>query len=260
MIPVLVLTLFLAQSCAKAERTVTESPQPKKTGFELTFGDDFNAGMNYVDDIGISIVIIVDASGSMSHVPNSGGRPKYIQAANALKTVALYLESLSKSQADMKMNVAVLSFSDQVRTILPLTALDPDGIAKLKAVCVPESFTPTGGTAVGLALEKGAEILAQSGTIFNSMLLVSDGANTIDPAPETVIKAIYGDKNNKSTADYPVRTSTQLLSIIGFDVNSPIFDRLHELGARITSAGDQAELEKSLKSLLEADITKLEGI
>ncbi len=50
------------------------------------------------------------------------------------------------------------------------------------------------------------------------------------------------------------------ISIIGFDINSPKFERLHQLGARVMAAGNQSELEKNLKALLEADITKLEGL
>ncbi len=251
-------SLLLLGSCVKNEVPSADQP-PVKKGFQLEFGSGFNTGMNAVDDFGISIALIVDVSGSMANRPDSGGEPKYIQAAGALKTVSLYLEKLAKTQKDLKVNVAVIKFSSEVSTVLPLTAMDEGGFAKLNAACVPENFDPKGGTAIGLALERGSEILAQSGTIFNSMIIVTDGANTILPEPAKVIKAIYSNANNKSTADFTVRTSTQLMSFIGFDIDSHIFDEFHELGARITSAVNQSELETSLKSLLEADITKLEG-
>ncbi len=230
----------------------------KKTGYELVFGDDFKAGMNYVDDLGISIVIAMDVSGSMSNAPKSGGTVKYRQATAALQTVTDYIASLAASMPDIRVNVAILSFSSGVKTILPLTELDGSGIERMKAVCVADNFFPKGTTAIGKALERGSEILAQSGTIFNSLIVVTDGENTNPPKPEDVMSAMYANRNNKSTDESPVRTSTQLVSIVTFDVEGPEFDRLHELGARIISASDRAELESGLKGLLEADITKLE--
>lgn len=252
----------LFAGCAKKETPGVAEPeriQPQRKGYEIAFSDDFNPGLNFIDDFGISIVLVVDVSGSMANRPESGGQPKYIQAAQALKTVSLYLEGLAEKQSDLKVNVAVIKFSNAVETVLPLTELRGDGIQKLQAACVPENFVPKGGTAIGLALEKGSEILAQSGTILNSMMIVTDGANTVSPEPEKVLKAIYSNANNKSNEEITVKTSTQLLSFIGFDIDSNIFDVLHELGARITSAADQTGLETSLKSLLEADITQLEG-
>ncbi len=235
-----------------------QSKQAKKAGYELSFGDDFKAGMNYVDDLGISIVIAMDVSGSMSNRPQTGGEVKYLQAANALRTVADYLASLSVSMPDIRVNVAILSFSSGVKTVLPLTVLDKEGIARMRTACDARNFEPKGTTAIGKALERGSEILAQSGTIFNSLIVVTDGENTNPPKPEEVMKAIYANRNNKSTEDNPIRTSTQLVSIVTFDVKSPEFDRLHDMGARIISASDRKELESGLKGLLEADITKLE--
>ncbi len=235
------------------------SPKPaKKSGYELSFGDDFKAGMNYVDDLGISIVIAMDVSGSMANRPKSGGEVKYLQAADALGTVTEYLASLAASMPDIRVNVAILSFSSGVKTILPLTVLDKEGLALMRGACEAANFEPKGTTAIGKALERGSEILAQSGTIFNSLIVVTDGENTNPPKPEDVMKAIYANNNNKSTEDNPVRTSTQLVSVVTFDVYGPEFDRLHDLGARIISASDRAELESGLKNLLEADITKLE--
>ncbi len=252
----LVLTL---SSCAP--RSAGQGPvsyQKKQSGYTLRLGDDFSRGMNRVDDFGISIAIAMDTSGSMGNEPRSGGEAKYVQAAQALATVADYLEGLAASKSDMKLKVALLKFSGTVSVLLPLTELDAAGIARLRAACVPDNFKPGGGTAIGLALERGAGILAQSGTIFNSLIVITDGDNTISPEPEDVIKAIYANRNDKSAEDDPVRTDTQLLSVIGFDVDSPQFARMHELGARITSAGNREELGAGLKDLLEADITKLE--
>ncbi len=44
-----------------------------------------------------------------------------------------------------------------------------------------------------------------------------------------------------------------------FDISESKFGKYHQMGARVTSASNQEELERSLRALLEADITKLEG-
>lgn len=257
---VLAASLLLASCSPRTAAQQADSPvQEKKRGYELEFSESFRPGMNSVDALGISIVIVMDTSGSMAERPSSGGKAKYLQASEALQTVAGYLADFSAHAGDMELKAGLLTFSDKVRTVLPLTRLDAAGLAALEAACAPEHFSPRGGTAIGLGLERSSEILAQSGTIFNSVILVTDGENTIAPEPDKVIEAIYANHNNKSTEDMPIRTSTQLVSIIGFDIDSPKFARLHELGARVTKAGSGDELEASLRSLLEADISKLEG-
>lgn len=250
--------MALSSGCYRSASTDETKNEGKKEGFELAFGDDFNAGMNHVDDLGISIVIAMDVSGSMTNRPASGGDAKYKQAVTALKTVTDYLSALSGSMKDIKVNVAILSFSSGVTTVLPLTRLDEPGREKMAAACVESNFKPKGETAIGKALERGSEILAQSGTIFNSLIVVTDGDNTIEPKPGAVMEAIYANRNNKTTTDSQVTTSTQLISIVTFDVDSPSFNRLNELGARIISASDREQLEQALKGILEADITKLE--
>lgn len=251
------LFVLLLASCVP--KLPTESlGKPKKNGYELAFSDSFNPGRNYIDDLGISIVIAMDVSGSMGDVPRTGGEEKYLQATKALQRVAEFLSSLADRQKDIKIQVAVLKFSSSVTQVLPLTRLDDEGIRALGGIMSEDNFFPGGGTAIGSAIERGSEILAQSGTIFNSLIIVTDGENTVNPDPEKVIEAMYANRNNKSSEDLVVRTSSQLLAVIGFDINSPQFARFNEQGARIMSASNRSELETALTSLLEADITKLE--
>lgn len=250
------IALIVPALCKEKREPPSEDAPPEK--FSLSFGDDFDAGMNFVDDFGISIVLAVDVSGSMADSPASGGDRKYVQATNALVTVSDYLKGLAEKQRDLKIQVALLRFSDKVEVVLPMTLLDDGGYARLRQMCVPANFAPGGGTAIGAGLQKGSELLAQSGTIFNSLIVVTDGENNRKPEPADVIAAIYSNRNNKSSDAMKVRTSTQILSFIGFDVASPQFDLYHQMGGRITSASNQTELEGSLKALLEADITKLE--
>ncbi|HTX71831.1 MAG TPA: VWA domain-containing protein [Rectinemataceae bacterium] len=229
-------------------------------GYTLQFDKDFKVGMNAVDDLGISIVLAMDVSGSMSQAPDSGGEAKYLQATRALATIASFLESYATRQPDIKVKVAVLRFSSAVEVLLPLTTLDDPGASRLNAVVSnADNFRPQNNTAIGSALELSSEILAQSGTIMRSAIVVTDGENNRGEEPARVLDAIYANRNSASTKDFPVSTSTQLISFVGFDIDSSTFRALSDRGARVTSAGDQAALEASLKDLLEADITKLEA-
>jgi len=108
-------------------------------------------------------------------------------------------------------------------------------------------------------LEEGVKMLSQSGTILRSLIIVTDGENTEGVEPPQVLSAIYANKNDKSTQDFPVSTNSTLISFIGFDVDSGYFDSFKSYGARVTSASNQAQLAASLSTLLEADITKLEA-
>lgn len=238
---------------------VSCSPGSQPAGYVLQFGSDFDVGRNFVDDLGISVVVAVDVSGSMIDAPQSGGEPKYVQASQALATVTAYLGALTQTQPDLKIQLAILKFSGRVETLLPLTIVDQATLDRLRVLSRPENFLPDGGTAIGKAVEAGARILAQSGTILNSLIVVTDGENTDAPSPVEAIQAVYANRNSASTSEVTVTTSTQLLSFIGFDIDSPQFQTFHDLGGRVTSAANQAELESSLKNLLEADITKLEG-
>lgn len=234
--------------------------QPPPGGYVLQFGKDFKPGMNSVDELGLSIVLVVDVSGSMADAPANGGSPKFVQAARAFGTITGYLEKFAARQKDLIAKVAILKFSAGVTVVLPLTILDAEGLARLReAAANPDNFKPEGKTAIGSALEAGSEILAQSGTIFRSLIVVTDGESNTGPEPSEVIDAIYANRNSASRPDLPVSTSTQLLSFVGFDTNSATFGAFQTRGARVTSAADQASLEASLQSLLEADITKLES-
>ncbi len=253
------IALLAAISCGPSGPPLDMGVFKGTKGYVLQFGKDFKPGLNSVDDVGISVAIILDVSGSMGDPPRTGGDPKYLQASRAFATITSYLEGLTQRQKDLKVQVTLLKFSNGVDTVLPMTVLNAVGIEKLKVASSPDNFHPDGGTAIGAALEAGSQALAQSGTIFNSLIIITDGENNVDPDPLEVMDAIYSNRNSATTGDFAVTTSTQLVSFVGFDVSSPQFGRFHDKGARISSADNQAELEQGLRSFLEADITKLES-
>lgn len=237
------------------------SAQGKESDYSIQFSPEFNPAIASRDDLGISVVIAMDASGSMADPPASGGRPKYIQAAQALAEVVGVLERIAAtSPPGQVIKVGLLTFNENVKPTLPLTVLEGPGLRMLKSVAGDtDRFYPGGKTALGKTIEVGAEWLAQSQTILRSLIIITDGENTEGVEPETSLAALYANRNSATTADFTVSTSSTLVSFIGFDVASDYFQNFASLGARVTAAADRTELARALSSILEADITKLEA-
>lgn len=232
--------------------------------YSLQFAQDFQPALSFRDDLGLSVVVAIDVSGSMGDNPASGPQvAKYIQASGALTEVLKVLGGIVSPERDgssLLVKLSLISFSDEVKVLLPPTVLTPASLAPLEAfAATPENFRPGGSTAIGAAVEKGTEILAQSGTIMRSLIVITDGENTKGVEPGSVLDAVYGNRNSASTAEIPVTTSSTLVSFIGFDIDASRFAGLAEKGARVTGAADQEDLVSELRGLLEADITKLES-
>lgn len=229
--------------------------------YVLPLGEDFNPAQALKDDLGISVVVAVDVSGSMASAPESGGDPKYIQASRALGEVTDVLGRILKnSPKDQVLKVALLKFSSEVEEVMPLTEMKTKSMERLKSlVSSPKTWRPDGATAIGDAVAEGVRILASSGTILRSLIVVTDGENTEGTEPADVMSAVFKSRNDKSTPDFPVNTGSYLVSFIGFDIGSGYFEPFGQYGARVTSASDEAELAQRLSALLEADITKLEA-
>ena len=242
-----------------ATNSQKKDPNKGKAGFTIRLGDDFSVGKNFIDDMGLSVALVVDVSGSMSDRPKAGGQPKYVQASESLARVLTFLCDLSLKRPDVPINVVIYRFSEEVEPVVAMTRVSETLRTAIPKVTDPELFEPQGGTAIGLAMERACASLAQSGTIMNSMIVITDGENTEDPNPEDVLLGMASNKNDKCTVDQPVYTDSQLVSFIGFDVSESIFGPLSRSGARIISAKDGAEVTACLTKILDADITRLEA-
>ncbi|MBP7552257.1 MAG: VWA domain-containing protein [Spirochaetes bacterium] len=243
--------------------------------YQLQFGDSFQKGMNSVDDLGLSVVLAVDCSGSMGDFPSGAAtgqnsakgvveKEKYKSAAESLGNIVDYLEGFYNAKAkkeNLKLKIGIITFNHDVKVLYNLTEVNEVIFKQLKALTSNISnFYPEGATAIGSALAVGTEILAQSGTIFKSLITITDGENSDGVSPDIVLEAIVANRNNKSTTDYPIITNSILVTFIGFDFgNSYYFKSLNEIGARIAYASNKDELIKSMENIFEADITKLEA-
>lgn len=260
-VAILAFLLFRLMAGRPAVEPASAPAAETEDTYALRFGEGFLPQYASRDDLGISVVLAVDSSGSMADVPAAGGGPKYRQAAEAFGQVVDVLERLTRDSPEGQViKAGVLVFNSEVREVMPLTTLDSGGLARLRSlVRDPATFRPGGQTAIGAALERGVEWLAQSGTILRSVIVVTDGENTTGVAPAWVLSAVYNNRNTASAPDLPVFTNSTLVSFIGFDIDAGRFRALERYGARITSASDQAQLAAVLSNLLEADIRKLES-
>jgi hypothetical protein len=250
-----------------ANRTATSGESPfsrareTEATYSLKFGDDFKPALASRDDLGICVELAIDVSGSMSDAPRSGGAAKYVQASQALSRVVGVLDRLVRNAPrGQVLKVGLVRFNQVVEELLAPTTMDAEGIARLaRLVGDPKNLSPGGSTAIGDAIQLGAARLSQAGTILRSLIVVTDGENTSGTLPAWSLSALYGNRNSASTPDFPVYTSSILVSFIGFDVDSGTFEPMSRYGARVLSATDRSGLESALSGLLEADVTKLEA-
>lgn len=249
----------------KKSNNQSEVPELNNSGYYLKFSDDFNKGLNYKDDLGLSIIIAIDCSGSMDEKILNGNymNKKYIIASESLTELINFFESFynkNLKKDNIILKVGLIKFSSNVEILFDLKEMNAINFSSLKTITNNISnFYPVGKTCIGDTMEKGAELLAQSGTIFKSLIIITDGENTSGTEPQLVLNAIVNNYNNKSTKDMTVTTNNILVSLIGFDINSSKFNNLHDEGARIITAVDKKQLNESLINLFLTDITKLEA-
>ncbi len=259
---IFIITIRIIRN-ADNPKTKDNVSSPRSKGYEITFGENFKKGLASQDDLGISIIVGVDTSGSMGETARGDNAPKYRIASQSMSEIVGFLESIYNTQfkkENLKLKLGILKFSSSVDVLYDLTEMDMEKFKDLKRIVGnPNTFSPDGGTAIGDTMEKGIEMLSQSGTIFRSLIVITDGENTQGVDPAKVMKAMVENRNNKNTEDYPVLTSTILTSFVGFDINASVFQNLNDLGARVTSAQNREQLNQSLRTIFVADITKLES-
>ncbi|HOV13335.1 MAG TPA: vWA domain-containing protein [Spirochaetota bacterium] len=270
-IPKPVITIFVSIIVILAivllfrKEAKTSGGLTKDGKYILKFSDDFKKGLATEDNLGLSILLVVDCSGSMYDAPKDGSSydSKYVLASQSLTEIVNFLEAFYNKNLkndNIILKIGIIKFDNKVTDVYALQEMNQYNFSDLKKITSePTNFNPDGSTAIGLALERGSEILSQSQTIFKSLILITDGENTSGVTPDKVLSAIVEDRNNKSTEDFPIFTNSILVSFVGFDVESYVFKDLAKIGSRVTSASNKDELIESLKKIFLADITKLEA-
>ncbi len=102
---------------------------------------------------------------------------------------------------------------------------------------------PSGGTAIGVALEVAREQLYRAGVFRKHILVVTDGVNTDGPAPDVVAREIW----RRSQGGVH-------LHVVAFDTDPGKFAFLHEVQGDLVGAGSGPALRAGLEEIYQQRI------
>jgi hypothetical protein len=199
---------------------------------------------------GVALAIVYDTSGSMKElVPDrAGGRsPKYVIANRALETIANQLQAFASGPASAgpprKIETALIIFDNgRPRVALPLRAFKAAALRDWAR----RFASPSGGTPLGNALRTAGQAVLRSPLTRKHVLVITDGLNTVGPAPERVMP----DLKREAAAQ---QTSLEM-HFIAFDVDAKQFEPLKKLGATVVGAADEKQLSSQLDYILQRKI------
>lgn len=197
---------------------------------------------------GVAVVIIYDTSGSMAEkVADAAGQPaaKYAIANRALSSIVTRLEQFATNTAagPREVQSGLITFREgRPQYSVPFGVFRPEAMRKW----VSQFRGPAGGTPLGNALSLAGQNLAKSGCPRQHILVVTDGINTVGPAPAATMKTL----NERAAKDgQPVG-----VHFVAFDVAAQLFDPVKKLCATVVGAADEKELNSRLEYILEKKI------
>lgn len=203
------------------------------------------APVAWAADDDIAIAIVYDTSGSMnSPVKDAEGKwtPKFQIGNRAVVNIVDQLEKFSKT-SPKKLQVGLFTFSPQGgKAVVPVAAFDP---VKLRE-WVAGFKKPDGATPLGNASSEAATALMKTKAGARHVVVITDGENTIGPAPEKTIAAI--NKEGMKTGNIVA------FHFVAFDVNAAVFAAIKKEGATLLSAADEKQLNERLTFVLEDKI------
>lgn len=193
----------------------------------------------------VAIAIVYDTSGSMGDAVKrkaGGGEPKYVIANRALGVVVSKLEKFAASGGH-KIQAGLFVFRDKGSQ--EVVKIGPFDAAALRGWIAGFS-RPTGGTPLGAAVADAARALAGTKAGSRHLLVITDGENTVGPAPDALMPGLLGDAAKKGTlVQY---------HFVAFDVDAGVFAGVKKLGATLVSAADEAQLNDKISIILEEKI------
>jgi Mg-chelatase subunit ChlD len=191
---------------------------------------------------GPGVVILVDTSGSMAQdVRDQGGkfRPKYLIARDALDRIVQHTAQWKKTHPDRQLQMGIYHFSSNVAPVLPVEAFDEakarDAVAKMPR--------PTGGTAIGAALEEGFKALYKSGSMRKYIVCITDGENTAGLPPDRVARQLH----DQTKAEVEIH-------FVAFDTSSRHFHFLKDVNGHVVQAADGPQLQAELTRIYDKRI------
>jgi hypothetical protein len=204
---------------------------------------------NAAAEEGVALAIIYDTSGSMAEpVPDQLGRrtPKYIIANRALVAVAKQIQAFATNTAagaPRKIDTGLIVFQgDRPQVALPF---GPSNAAALENWAA-QATKPSGNTPLGNALSTAGRAVLDSPLSRKHILVITDGANTVGPAPMAVLPGLKRQAELKKT--------TLSVHFVAFHVASSTFDPLKKLGVTVVGAADEKQLNAQLGFILQNKI------
>ena len=191
------------------------------------------------EGLGVSVAILIDNSGSMKDRAGGDQRPKYLVARQALDAMLATTDSFVARQPDVPVNVGLYQFSSGVQPLIPVRAYDRTALHS----ALGSMPLPSGGTAIGNAMDVARADLYQAGTIRKYILVVTDGQNTEGPSPDRVAREI--DQRSEGA----VR-----MYFVAFDVEASRFDFLRDVHGEVLEARNGLALRAGLDSLYRGKI------
>lgn len=186
------------------------------------------------EGLGASVAIVVDNSGSMAKPARGDDSPKYLVARRAIYDMLATTDSFVVRQPGFPVNVGLYSFSSQVEPIVPIRPYDRNALRQALAT-IPR---PSGGTAIGRALEVARADLYRAGTIRKYILVVTDGENTDGPSPGEVAREI-ARRSEGAVKMY----------FVAFDVDAEKFNFVRSVHGEVLGAQNGVALRASLDTI-----------
>ena len=191
------------------------------------------------EGIGVSVVIVLDNSGSMEETAEGDARSKASVARAAIEQTLSATDAALAKRPDYPINVGIILFSDRVSTLLPVMSYNRDSIrAALGRVPAPD-----GGTAIGDAMDAARSALYGAGTFRKVMLVVTDGENTNGRRPADVAAEIAA-RSEGGVGMY----------FIAFDTDAKKFGFLRDVKGDVVAAQNSTALQASLSTLYESKV------
>ncbi|MEO7455053.1 MAG: vWA domain-containing protein [Gemmatimonadaceae bacterium] len=191
------------------------------------------------EGLGVSVVIVLDNSGSMRDRASGDKRPKTELAKEAIERALDATEAAIVKRPDYPINVSLIVFSSETSTILRMQAYNRDSVR----AAITRLPKPRGGTAIGDAMIEAKQALYNAGTFRKVMLVVTDGENTDGRDPAGVAQEIFA-RSDGGVGMY----------FVAFDTDAEKFGFLRAVKGDVVAAQNGAALASSLADLYEGKV------
>ena len=198
---------------------------------------------------GVALAILYDTSGSMQDpVRDASGKPapKYVIANRALTAIADKLEAFATNNDSgdpHRVDAGLFIFQGSgAREVVKFGHLNAPAMKEWAA-----SFSsPGGGTPLGNSLRQAVKTVLHSPLSRKHVLVITDGMNTIGPAPASVMPELQRDATEQQ--------AEVSIHFVAFDVSAAVFDPVKRLGATVVAAVDEKQLNTQLNFILQQQI------